>query len=65
MKSLSSIAERPEHPLLVVPNDEGCLLVIGTNQAQMHMTQKQMFEKGMEFLRRSASMKSDEHSREL
>jgi len=55
MRSLSSIAERPAHPLLVIPNDEGCLIVIGTNQAQMQMTQKQMFEKGMEFLRRSAS----------
>jgi len=55
MRSLSSIAERPDHPLLVIPNDEGCLIVIGTNQAQMQMTQKQMFEKGMEFLRRSAT----------
>jgi hypothetical protein len=56
MKSLSSIAERPEHPLLVIPNDQGCLLVIGTNQAQKIMSKKEMFEKGMEFLRRSAAM---------
>jgi len=55
MKSLSSVAERPEHPLLVIPNDEGCLLVIGTNQAQKVMSKREMFEKGMEFLRRSAA----------
>ena len=50
-----NIDNKSDHPLLVVPNDEGCLIVIGTNQAQMQMTQKQMFEKGMEFLRRSAA----------
>jgi len=55
MKSLSSVAERPEHPLLVIPNDEGCLVVIGTNQAQKVMSKREMFEKGMEFLRRSAA----------
>jgi|GEM_PF-2619480 len=52
-KSLSSIAERPEHPLLVVPNGEGCLLVIGTNQAQKTMTPHQMYGMGLEFLRRA------------
>lgn len=60
MTSLSSIAERPEHPLLVIPNDQGCLLVIGTNQAQKTMSKKEMFEKGMEFLRRSAVMHDDD-----
>jgi len=56
MKSPSSL---PEHPLLIIPNSEGCLLVIGTNQAQKQMTPRQMYLMGMEFLRRA-----DETARE-
>ena len=31
-----------DHPVLIVPNDAGCLLVIGTRQAQKDLTPKQM-----------------------
>jgi len=53
MKSLSSVSERPEHPLLIIPNSEGCLLVIGTNQAQKQMEPRQLYQMGLEFLRRA------------
>jgi hypothetical protein len=55
-----SNSEQKEHPLLVIPNDEGCLVVVGTVEAQILMTKKQMFEKGMEFLRRSAQRDAEE-----
>jgi|5B_taG_2_1085324.scaffolds.fasta_scaffold321103_1 hypothetical protein len=35
-------AEEEDHPVLIVPNDAGCLLVIGTRQAQKDLTPKQM-----------------------
>lgn len=42
-----------DHPVLIIPNEDGAMLVIGLNQAQKHMTKRQMFEMGMRFLRAS------------
>ena len=42
------------HPTLIIPNDEGCLLVIGQRQVQLNMSKKQMFQKAMDFLRYAA-----------
>jgi hypothetical protein len=45
--------ERQEHPLLIIPNNEGCLLVIGDKEAQINMTPREMYAKAMEFLKRA------------
>ncbi len=42
-----------DHPVLIIPNEDGAMLVIGLNQAQKYMTSRQMFEMGMRFLRAS------------
>ena len=48
------ISPSEPHPVLIIPNDEGCLLVIGQRQVQLNMSKKQMFEKAMDFLRYAA-----------
>ena len=60
MTTSLSTSEMTEHPLLVIPNEQGCLIVIGTVQAQKEMSRQQMFEKGMEFLRMSAKRDAEE-----
>ncbi len=44
--------KKPEdvHPILCIPNPDGVLLVIGSNQAQKEMTPKQQAQLGLELI---------------
>lgn len=37
-------AHEEDHPVLILPNEDGCLLVIGSQRAQKDMTPKQMVQ---------------------
>jgi hypothetical protein len=51
---LSSVSEDKQHPLLIIPNDEGCLIVLGANQAQKDMSPKQMCELAANLIQRAS-----------
>ena len=41
------------HPVLVVPHDDGVLLVVGSIQQKKFMEARQMIELGLELIRRA------------
>lgn len=47
------------HPLLIVPNDEGCLVVVGDQQYQKTMSKKQMVQLASLLLTRASNRMSD------
>ena len=45
--------DEDRHPVLVVPHDDGVLLVVGSIQQKKFMEARQMIELGLELIRRA------------
>ena len=48
------MSEEKPHPLLVIPRDDGVLMVIGQRQIFMRLSQKQQINLAIELLKRAA-----------
>tara|TARA_R100000654_G_scaffold45721_1_gene71867 strand:+ start:763 stop:918 length:156 start_codon:yes stop_codon:yes gene_type:complete len=49
------LSEEKPHPLLVIPHDDGVLMVIGQRQIFMRLSQKQQINLAIELLKRAAA----------
>lgn len=49
------MSEEKPHPLLVIPQDDGVLMVIGQRQIFMRLSQKQQINLAIELLKRAAA----------
>ena len=49
------MSEEKPHPLLIIPRDDGVLMVIGQRQIFMRLSQKQQINLAIELLKRAAA----------
>lgn len=49
------MSEEKTHPLLIIPHDDGVLMVIGRRQIFMRLSQKQQINLAIELLKRAAA----------
>tara|TARA_R100000426_G_scaffold37694_1_gene29723 strand:- start:498 stop:653 length:156 start_codon:yes stop_codon:yes gene_type:complete len=49
------LSEENPHPLLIIPRDDGVLMVIGRRQIFMRLSQKQQINLAIELLKRAAA----------
>ena len=49
------MSEENPHPLLIIPRDDGVLMVIGRRQIFMRLSEKQQINLAIELLKRAAA----------
>ena len=49
------MSEENSHPLLIIPRDDGVLMVIGQRQIFMRLSKKQQINLAIELLKRAAA----------